>query len=135
MATPTTNPAAEAEAFHTATADVIAILGVLLERGGWTSPGQLGLTVHRDTARRILRELARASWAEMRELEGETRFRIGPELPRIGLAYLSLLQAEQEQIASRYQAATVPHAWTHGAHGLSWKPAPNATPTRKEPTP
>lgn len=125
MATPTvpTNAGAEPEIFHAATADVIALLSALLEHGGWVTSGQLGLTLHRDTARRMLRELARAGWVEAREGEGETRYRIGPELPRIGLGYLALLQAEQEQLAGRFAAATIPHTWTHGSRGQAWKPS------------
>src|SRR5690606_1416595 len=99
---------------HAPTADVVTILTALLEHGGWARSSDLARVsgVHRDTARRILRQLASAAWVELREAEGETRYRIGSELPRLGLAFLALLQREQDDALSRFQAATIPHGWT-----------------------
>lgn len=126
--TPAPAPAAEPE--HAPTADVVTILTALLEHGGWARSSDLARTsgVHRDTARRILRQLAQVAWVELREAEGETRFRIGSELPRIGLAFLALLQREQAELQARFQAATIPHGWTPGAGGrMAWRPEGGAS--------
>lgn len=120
-------PPASPEVEHAPTADVVTTMTALLEHGGWARSGDLARVsgVHRDTARRILRQLASAGWVEARELEGETRYRIGPELPRLGLAFLGLLQREQDDARTRFQAATVPHTWAPGAGGrMAWRPAP-----------
>lgn len=116
-------PAPEVE--HAPTADVVTILTALLEHGGWARASELGRAsgVHRDTARRILRQLSLSRWVESQDLDGETRFRIGPELPRIGLAFVTLLQREQEDARARFEAATVPHTWRPGPGGqMAWAP-------------
>lgn len=112
------------ETTHQPTADVVAIVGHLLEHGGWARSAEIGRVagVHRDTARRILRELGDAGWVEARPIDGETRYRIGPELPRLGLAFLALLQREQEETKRRWTAATVPHTWQPGGVGMAWRP-------------
>ena len=59
-------PAPEVE--HAPTADVVTMLTALLEHGGWARSGDLARVtgVHRDTARRILRQLAVTAWVEIR---------------------------------------------------------------------
>jgi len=121
----------EPEIEHQPTADVILIVSYLLEHGGWARSSELARAsgVHRDTARRILGQLAQSAWAERREVEGETRYRVGPELPRIGLAFLELLTREQAEILGRYNQAVIPHSWTPGAGGrMAWRPTEDPPP-------
>jgi predicted transcriptional regulator len=128
MAEPT-----ETEVEHQPTADVVLTLTYLLEHGGWARSSELARVsgVHRDTARRILRQLTNAAWVEAREVEGETRYRVGPELPRIGLAFLELLQREQWEIRKRYDAATVQHDWVPGPGGrMAWTRDPGPADAR-----
>ena len=103
-----------------------AILEALLAHGGWMMTSQVAeaAEVARDTARRFLRDDAREGWVERQTFEtGEERWRIGPVLPRLGLAYLRLLEREQSAIRERFDAATVPHDWQVGANGQSqWRP-------------
>lgn len=113
---------------HQATADVVTILTHLLEHGGWIRPADLAALcgVHRDTVGRILAQLALSGWAEQRDLDGRPRYRIGAELPRIGLAFLELLQREQQAVRARFDAATVPHDWAPGSgNRMTWQPAPS----------
>lgn len=80
---------------HKATADVMALLLVLARHAGVLSTRELAESaqVHRDTARRILRELAGQGWVRVvGEGDGEA-WSLGPELPRLGLDYQRRLVA------------------------------------------
>lgn len=112
------------EIHHQATADLVSMMDVLLEHGGWMKTGTVAerAGLGRDTARRMLRELGAAGWVEGAELDGEERWRIGPVLPRLGLAYLDLLRQKQEQLRASYDAATIPHTWQAGPHGQAFRP-------------
>ena len=80
---------------HKATGHVCAVLDVLLACGGWLNTKAVAeaAEVPRPTTRDILAELRTRHWVEHREADGAQLWCIGPELPRIGLAYLQLQQA------------------------------------------
>lgn len=86
-------------AHHKGAADVMALLLVLARRHGALGTGELAQAaeVHRDTARRILRELAAAGWVRLvGQDEGEV-WSLGPELPRLGLDWQRrLVEAARE---------------------------------------
>ncbi len=72
---------------HKATGDVMALLLILASRHGSMATRELAeaAEVHRDTTRRMLRELATAGWVRVvGQDEGEV-WSLGPELPRLGL--------------------------------------------------
>lgn len=94
---------APAEPLHRNTANVCQALEVLLAADGWLTTRQVAdaAGVHKNTAPDILEELASRGWVERRDVDGSPRWLIGPELPRIGLAYQRRLAAEAEALAHR----------------------------------
>ena len=101
---------AAAEPLHTATANVADVLDVLLAFPGWLGTKDIAArsSTHRDTTRRILAELERRGWVEHRLVDETDAWAIGPELPRIGLAYLERLGAEQARLRGMAAHATLP---------------------------
>lgn len=126
MSTPPSN------ILHPPTALVCALMRELGEHGGHLATAELADAVgaHRDTVRRALQELASQGWVDQSKArDGSDRWRIGPELPRIGLAHLALLTAEQDALRDRFNAATVRHQWTTTPDGQPrWRPAQPSTP-------
>lgn len=80
---------------HKATGDVMALLLVLAHHAGALPTRELAerAEVHRDTARRILRELATQGWVRVVGQDDAEVWSIGPELPRLGLDYQRRLVA------------------------------------------
>ncbi len=93
---------------HAATANLVQIAGVLLEHGGWvTTQGLAERTgIHRDTCRRILAEGARAGWFAHAEDDGGDRWSLGPELPRIGLAWLQKMTERACALKAEFDTIT-----------------------------
>lgn len=89
--------------FHRSTALVCELMDALLLHGGWTAFSALLARdlAHRQTLEAAIAELAARGWVERRERDNEAWLRPGPELPRIGLAYLRQLTAEQEDLERR----------------------------------
>lgn len=92
---------------HKGTSHVCAILDTLLEHGGWMNTKAVAATaeVPRPTAKDILAELTTRHWVEHRESDGAQLWRIGPELPRIGLTYLDLQQRAAQAARLNVQRA------------------------------
>lgn len=80
----------------------------LLGHGGWMSTQELAtkLDTHRDTMRRICQTLAFKGWLVSQDVDGKQMWTIGPELPRIGLAYLELLTRRAQGLRAEFDAAT-----------------------------
>lgn len=95
---------------HRATADVMVILTTLAAAGGVLSTSRLArlANVHRDSTRRILRELETAGWVRRIDDEQGENWTIGPELPRLGLHYQQRLVEAQRQLAADFQRASAP---------------------------
>lgn len=102
---PLTRPTSLVDAdFHEAAWSMMSLLTALMEHGGMLSTAQVAqkADLGRDAARRMLRTMAATGWVRRLEIEGAEWWRIGPELPRIGLVY-------QEQLAAQARALYAQH--------------------------
>ena len=97
---------------HLATSDVIAIVNALLNHNGWASTRQVQVLsgVHRDTARRVLGELARHGWVAHASDGDADRWSLGPELIAIANAWTRALVAEQQRLRALFDLAQLPPA-------------------------
>lgn len=89
----------------------MALLLVLAEQGGALSTADAGqrADVQRDTARRILRQLADAGWVRPVAGAGEgDRWVLGPELPRLGLDYQRRLVEAARELKADWDRCTAP---------------------------
>lgn len=118
---------------HRATANVVALLTHLARHRGWLSAPALAdmphVTGNRDAARRVLNELAAHGWVEAADHGEGTLYRLGPELPRVGLAWMQQLQAEITSLQAAAHRATATHRWCLDATGKrQWIPVEDHDP-------
>lgn len=89
---------------HKGTRAVVSLIDDLQAANGWqpTSAIVARTGIHKDVAPAMLEELASCGWVERREDEHlGTLWLIGPELPRIGLAYQRRLHRAAEELRAR----------------------------------
>lgn len=100
MTPPTATPS------HEATAAVVRTILHLVEHGGWIATAALAekTGIGRDNQRRILVELLTYAWVERSTDEQGDRWICGPGLPRLGLAYLELLNERSRSLRSTFEA-------------------------------
>lgn len=84
---------------HKPTAAVVELL-TLLGDSDLLSLIQIeaALGVHAQTTTKMLEELTAVGWVETRVQSGRTLYTLGPELPRLALAYQRRLAAEAERL-------------------------------------
>lgn len=78
---------------HEGTRQVMTILLALLAHCGWLSTSEIAATceMHKDTVRKMLRELATDGWVRLTTADGIDLWQLGPELPRIGIQFHEVL--------------------------------------------
>lgn len=86
---------------------VMAVLGQLLDAGGWLTSRELGerAGLDRNQVRRICRTLEVVGWVRRESHDGSDFWTLGPELPRIGMAYQRQLQKQAEQLRADFDRA------------------------------
>lgn len=97
---------------HKATANVVLVLGCLLEHPGWMTLAELSdaTGIHRTTLEAMLSELEDAAWVEA---ERNVRFRLGPGLPRLGLRFQAQLLDQMAGVRARWDALATPTPTVH----------------------
>jgi len=97
-------------AAHKATLAVVKLITHLRIHGGWLTTSLLAAKCQlaRETVRRVAEELQAHGWVEGRNIEGTTWWRLGPELPRIGIDYQRRLAAEANDLQQRFTTALSP---------------------------
>lgn len=102
------NPAAAEH--HQGAADTMALLLVLAAHAGVLPTSEVArrADVGRDSARRILRALATQDWVRRFDGEDGERWSLGPELPRLGLAYQRRLVEAAEALSADFARLTAP---------------------------
>lgn len=97
---------------HKATANVVLLLQCLLEHPGWMTLADLAdaTSIHRTTLEAMLGELVDVAWVEA---ERNTRFRLGPGLPRLGLTFQEQLLNQMAGVRARWDALATHPATTH----------------------
>lgn len=95
---------------HKSTAQVCELLNMLEQADDWVPTRALAerAEVPRSTASQALEELAGRGWVEERRTDAGRLWRLGPELPRIGLAYQSRLVAEAAELKRRFEHSLSP---------------------------
>lgn len=101
---------------HQTAGDVVTVLLVLALHGGVLTTAAVSkrTEIHRDTARRILRELASHGWVEQLERDEVEYWALGPELPRLGLDYQARKVAAAQALSSTFQRLVEPLLPTAG---------------------
>lgn len=98
------------ETGHKGTRAVIRVLDTLSAADGWLpTPSIVTRTgLHKELVPQVLDELAAHGWVERRDNpELGPLWLIGPELPRIGLAYQRRLEREARELRDRTLALLV----------------------------
>lgn len=87
---------------HVAAGNVVQLLSALAERDGWSTTTELGdaCDIHRDTARKILAELATWAWVLHDDSAGQDRWRLGTALPELAVAYQARLVLRARALAA-----------------------------------
>lgn len=135
---------ADAGQHHGATACTLAILTILSAHAGWLSLVDITTRVaerldtaapSRDTIRRQLVEMTAWGWLEQGEAattaqsQGASRWRLGGELPRLGLAWMRVLHSEMQRMSAQVNWASAAHEWRLDRWGRrSLEPYPERDP-------